>query len=487
MLKDTNYKQLDIFQSLSYHMIPENHILKRINSKINLSFVNDLLRDKYRAAFGRPAWDPEVMVRICILQKFYDLSDEAIIDEISLNRASEYFCGLSPTQKRPHPTTLCKFRQLRLDDNIMDDIMTEIVRQMIEQGIIKKESGIIIDSTHIQANTIRKIPERLMEKMAKNIFKESIENEGLTGEEAEEALKEKMADLPDWENMTDHQQAKEEVKSALEQVIEEADQDLESVAEAKEVLDSDLFMEQKGVRSLQDKDARVGRKDHTTSFFGYKGEYMMSEEGIILSMRTNPGNYRDGDDFLSMLEMVKGAGLMPLAAYADKAYCRADILDRLKWEQIEAMIPISHAAYRINEKLFIYNKDSDTWTCIRGNESTRGRHKKLRGKPTIRYSFEREQCRHCPHREQCMGRSKRVGRVLDISKNTIELYEHSQFTKSEDFLERYKVRARIEPKNAEMKRFHGLDRAKGFGLKSVHLQAVFTALAVNLKRMAAII
>ena len=67
------------------------------------------------------------------------------------------------------------------------------------------------------------------------------------------------------------------------------------------------------------------------------------------------------------------------------------------------------------------------------------------------------------------------------------LYEHSQFTKSKDFLERYKTRARIEPKNAEMKRFHGLGRARGFGLKSMRIQAVFTAIAVNLKRMAAII
>ncbi len=40
--------------------------------------------------------------------------------------------------------------------------------------------------------------------------------------------------------------------------------------------------------------------------------------------------------------------------------------------------------------------------------------------------------------------------------------------------------------NAEMKRYHGLDRADGFGLQSVLLQAKFTAIAVNLKRMAVI-
>jgi transposase len=129
--------------------------------------VNDLLADKYHKTFGRPAWKPEIMVRIGILQKMYDLSDEAVIDEIAVNRAFEYFCHLSPMEALPHPSSLCKFRKMRLDENIMDDILTEIVRQMLDKGIIKREAGIIVDSTHIRANTTRKVPERLMEHMAK--------------------------------------------------------------------------------------------------------------------------------------------------------------------------------------------------------------------------------------------------------------------------------------------------------------------------------
>ncbi|TYR94312.1 hypothetical protein FZC84_22700, partial [Rossellomorea vietnamensis] len=44
-----------------------------------------------------------------------------------------------------------------------------------------------------------------------------------------------------------------------------------------------------------------------------------------------------------------------------------------------------------------------------------------------------------------------------------------------------------EWKNGEMKNFHRLGRAKGYGLKSMALQAKLTALAVNLKRIAAIL
>ena len=129
-----------------------------------MAFTNELLAEKYNKTFGRPAWKPEIMIRIGILQRMYDFSDEAVIDEIAVNRAFEFFCHISPTEALPHASTLCKFRKMRLDENTMDDIMAEIVRQMIERGVIKKESGIVVDSTHIHANTIRKVPERLMKR-----------------------------------------------------------------------------------------------------------------------------------------------------------------------------------------------------------------------------------------------------------------------------------------------------------------------------------
>ena len=156
MLRNTSCEQLDFFQVVSYHRIPKNNILLKIDSEISLAFIDDLLADKYNKTFGRPAWKPETMVRIGILQRMYDLSDEAVIDEIAVNRAYEYFCHISPWEDLPHSSTLCKFRKMRLDENTMDDIMTEIVRQLIEKGIIKEGSGIIVDSTHILAKTMKK-------------------------------------------------------------------------------------------------------------------------------------------------------------------------------------------------------------------------------------------------------------------------------------------------------------------------------------------
>ena len=106
MLRNTSCEQLDLFQQISYHRIPKNNILLKIDSEISLDFTNDLLAKKYNKTFGRPAWKPEVMIRIAILQRLYNLSDEAVIEEIAVNRAYEYFCHLSPMEDLPHASTL---------------------------------------------------------------------------------------------------------------------------------------------------------------------------------------------------------------------------------------------------------------------------------------------------------------------------------------------------------------------------------------------
>ena len=62
MLVETTVKQGSFYNAL-YQMIPDNHILKQINSAIDLSFVNELLADRYCKNFGRPAKEPEMMLR----------------------------------------------------------------------------------------------------------------------------------------------------------------------------------------------------------------------------------------------------------------------------------------------------------------------------------------------------------------------------------------------------------------------------------------
>ncbi len=102
MLIKTTVKQSSFYNAL-YQMIPDNHILKQIDSAIDLSFINELLADRYCKNFGRPAKEPEMMLRIQILKYLYNLSDEQLIQDLTVNLAYKWFVGLNPGTPCPKP------------------------------------------------------------------------------------------------------------------------------------------------------------------------------------------------------------------------------------------------------------------------------------------------------------------------------------------------------------------------------------------------
>jgi len=54
---------------------------------------------------------------------------------------------------------------------------------------------------------------------------------------------------------------------------------------------------------------------------------------------------------------------------------------------------------------------------------------------------------------------------------------------SDTFKERIRRRTIIEHKNAELKRYHGMTKAKYLGLFRMRIQAILTTFVVNVKRM----
>lgn len=483
--------QLSIYTEL-YDKISEKYILKVIDEAVDFSFINKLLEKTYSKYYGRPAKEPELMVKLLVLQRLYNLSDERVIEDASLHLGYMYFLGINPEDNLPHPSLLAKFRVHKLQENdiTVDEILTMVINQCVEKGIIKG-SGVSIDTTHTEANTFKATPERLMKKLAKKIFKTMAEEIGEVPSTIDQ-------DIPDYTEIEDHNTAKSEMKSYLEETLIQVEEsvDLDKtpktkriVENTKNILNDPKFIEQKGVRSIVDQDARVGHKSKTSHFFGYKTEYMITtEDKIITAVRVNDGSYVDGTQFHELLELTKKSGVTVEEVYGDKAYFKKTILDKIKEIEAKPYIPVSAAAYKVDEDLFNYNKDSDEWFCVQGNKTIKkARTKKnKRGQEFYKYYFEKEKCRNCPMRDICFNGTT-VGRILTIGINTPEFYEYSQEQKTEEFKEQYKKRACQEWKNGEMKNFHGLDRARGYGLKSMVLQAKLTALAVNLKRIAKIL
>ena len=487
MLREES-KQLSFYSSL-YEKIPETHILKRIEKVVDFGFINEMLESSYCKHFGRPAKEPEMMMKLLFLEYIYNLSDVKVIEEASYNLAFLWFLGLNPEDKLPDASLLAKFRTQRMKDITLDDVMSEIVRQCVEQGLIKGD-GLTVDTTHIEANCTKKVPERIMKHLAKRIFKSLEKDNGYVPVTVD-------TDIPNYEAIENHHEAKATMKEYLETVMEQAEEyagesTQYAIKEAKEILSDEKFILQKGLRSLSDKDARVGNKSKTKQFLGYKTEFTMTaDERIITAVDVHNGSYVDGKEFNNLLDKTLETGVTVNELYGDKAYFRKDILEKLEQLKIKGYIPVSASVYKIDEELFSYNKDSDQWFCYMGNHTV-SKKKTIQGNgrgekyEIYSYIFKKEQCETCAHRDTCIGKGKGKTRKLRVTTSAPMFYEISQEQKKPEFLEKYKKRSAQEWKNGEMKRFHGMSRARGWGLRSITFQAKLTAIAVNLKRIAAL-
>ena len=98
--------------------------------------------------------------------------------------------------------------------------------------------------------------------------------------------------------------------------------------------------------------------------------------------------------------------------------------------------------------------------------------------------FKEEICQQCALKDQC---TKQDGRTITIGKHSELIKEAKEYNKTQDFKDDMRERAHIEPKHAEMKRFHGMGRAKYWGLPKVNVQLIITAITVNIKRLANVI
>lgn len=481
------------FHTPLYNKIPNNHILRIIDKTVDFSFINDLLQDNYCKRFGRPAKEPILMCKLLFLQHIYSLSERHLIEDGRLNLAFMFFLHLNPEDELPERSLLSKFRCHRIDDMTLDEIIQEIVRQCVEKGIIDSGS-VSIDSTHILANTFNNTAERLMKKIARKVIKSFQE----TDEDFETAY-----EVPDYEAIEDHHEAKKVMVEYVTKVIEEvkeaagdkiSEDTLTAIVQGQEILDDPKFLAQKGARSLIDTDARVGHKTRTDRFFGYKAEYIMTtKEHIITAICTEDGAYTDGNNAKELLDRTAKGNINLTEFYGDKAYFRKHILEAVDGHEAKSYIPVHEGMYRMDESKYCYNKDSDEWSCHMGNTSEKKKYYRSKNKNSVngyregyRYYFAESQCRHCPNREGCVSKNAKR-KVLRVGLSTARFYELSKEQKEPGWIEKYHNRSSIECKNAEMKRFHGLNRATGYSLSSVSKQSKLTAIAVNLKTIAKLV
>ncbi|MEQ2611338.1 transposase, partial [Bacteroides hominis] len=171
-------------------IIPQDNLLRRINSLIDFSFVYDELVSKYCPDNGRIAESPVRMFKYLLLKTIYDLSDIDVVERSRYDMSFKYFLGMVPEEDVIEASSLCKFRKLRLKDtDLLNLLINKTVTLAIEKGIIKSTS-VIVDATHTGSRSNPHSPIEILKLRSKQLRKCLYE----VDEKIKEVLPEKNSD-----------------------------------------------------------------------------------------------------------------------------------------------------------------------------------------------------------------------------------------------------------------------------------------------------
>ena len=94
MLGPAKPRRLDAPVTVSLEeLVPPDHFYRRLDAKLDLSFVRDWMRGLY-AERGRPAIDPVVSCKLQLLMFFEGIrSERKLIETASLNLAHRWYLG----------------------------------------------------------------------------------------------------------------------------------------------------------------------------------------------------------------------------------------------------------------------------------------------------------------------------------------------------------------------------------------------------------
>ena len=461
-------------------VIPKDNLLRQIKELVDFSFIYDELLANYCLDNGRNAVPPIRMFKYLLLKSIYDLSDVDVVERSKYDMSFKYFLDMAPEDEVINPSSLTKFRKLRLKDmNLLDMLIAKTVQLALEKGIIKSKS-IIVDATHTKSRYNQKTPRQVLQEQSKNLRRSIYE--------IDETMKEKFPD----KNTEDSLEKELKYCKQLIDVVKGNEEicSYPKVQEKLNLLEESVTDDMEHLEISKDEDAKTGHKTADTSFFGYKTHIAMTEERIITAATITSGEKTDGKELPKLVQKSKAAGIQIESVIGDMAYSEKKNIEAAKeggYELIAKLNPVITQGNRRKEDEFEFNKDAGMYQCKAGHLAIhkyfdkRKKDKKNKN-PRMVYFFDIEKCKCCPYRGGCY----KEGAKKKTYTETIICDSHSEqvkFQETEHFKEKMRERYKIEAKNSELKHRHGYGVASSSGLICMEMQGAMTIFAVNLKRI----
>src|SRR5665647_582214 len=319
-------------------VIPKDNMLRQINNLVDFSFVHEELQNKYCLDNGRNAVPPIRMFK--------------------------YLLDMAPEDGVINPSSLTKFRKLRLKDvNLLDLLIQKTVEIALEKEIIKSRA-IIVDATHTKARFNQQSPKEILMEKSKLLRKAVYQ--------IDEKMKDKFPPKTTTNELVDELDYCQKVIDAVEK--EEAIREYPKVKEKLNYLKEIVADHHEHLQLSNDPDARVGHKTADSSFFGYKTHIAMNEERIITAAVITTGEKSDGKQLQTLTTKSRETGMEIDTVIGDTAYSEKENIkyaNANEFQLVSKLNPMITQGARKKEDEFEFNKDAGMYVCKAGHMAIR--------------------------------------------------------------------------------------------------------------------
>ncbi len=420
-------------------LVPEDHLLRRVDRVLDLSWLHDELRECYCQDNGRPSIDPESALRL-MLAGFFEgiVHDRKLMRRAQTDLAFRWFAGYRLDEALPDHSSLTRIRQ-RWGVERFKRIFQKTVRACMDAHLVNGET------VHIDASLIRA----------------DVSWESLTTRHAGHVLMENEEPFED-DEPPKSRRGRPRTKPPK--------------AKKRSTTDPDATM----TTSRRDQRLEPSFKQHTA---------VDDQAGVVVDVLLTTGEINEGGQLLEQLERIEThTGTRIQTVTADKSYAHSANYHALEERQTDAVIPPQATARRpkhIPSSRFKYDAKHCVIHCPGGKTLTRKGYDETAG--GWRYSARAHDCTTCALRDRCFTSSakSRIIVLRDGHEALLRARRRKARGWDESTTEHYKRhRWRVEGAHGEAKTQHGLRRAVRRGIDNVSIQVYLTATVMNLKRLA---
>lgn len=438
-------------------LVPSDNFYRKLEQKVDLSFVRDLVLDFY-TPFGRPSIDPGVFFKLQLIMLLEGIrSERLLMEQAHLHLGWRWYLGYDLDEALPDHSSLTKIRE-RYGLAIFRKFFEQIVTLCFEAGLVWGKE-LYFDGTRVQANAdlFSNVPN----------FEYQIRNHlNVLFPETDPSHLARSLSRPE----PDFMESWVETYRNKAPWIQHGEQSsYHSLATRR--------------TSLTDADATPirGKKE-----IGYHTHYMVDGglNRIILGVLVTPA---DVQDHTPMLDLLRWGcfrwQINPKIAVGDSRYGTVENIVGLFADGVLPYTP--RTEFRKGAKYpyeaFRYDSEQDIYYCPQGHILRKGALDK--DHLTIIYQASVKDCRSCPVRQMCTT-AQNKGRRISRSYFQEELDRAAALRQTAAFAKAMRKRSVwVEPLFGEAKQWHGLTRFRLRRLWRVNIQALLVASVQNLKRL----